>query len=241
MLRRDVGQPRGEAARPVRPAARRGQLGQPGQPGEPGQARVPGHAGEPHQVAHAVLDPHDVRALLAEPADVPAGDLRVPDVQHHAHVRHGLGDGRVVVNPAVGRQVRADRLVNHDHAGPGRAGVGRGADRGGDVVADAGQHLRAPADGADRGLGGGPGLLARQRVELPGVAVGGDQGDPVVDQAADEPRVAVPVGGAVRAERGDRDRGHGREDVEELVGDGRVNAHRYSIRWRAPGLGTRGR
>jgi hypothetical protein len=92
------------------------------------------------------------------------------------------------------------RLVDHDHAGAVVLGVPGRLDRGGDVVADAGQQLGPAVPGADdlgRGFEGMPGLGLAERVELPGVAVRGDDRDPAVDQAPGQRRVGVPVGAAV--------------------------------------------
>src|SRR6202034_3200109 len=119
----------------------RGQLGGACQPGEPVQAGVPGHGGEHGRVADAVFHADDVRRPVRELGDVRPGNARGPQVQHHAEVGDGARDGGVVVDPALGGDVRVHRLVDHDHADAMIGGVPGRVDGGGDVVADAGEQF----------------------------------------------------------------------------------------------------
>ena len=235
--RADVGQPGGESAGAIGPVPGGVGLGQPGQPGEPVQAGVPGHRAEPGRVLDPVLDPDHVGAAGPELGDLGPGDLLAAHVEDHAQVGHGVGDGLVVVHPALGRLIGVDRLVNHDHLRPGLLGVPGRVDGGGDVVAHARQHVGVAAAAglavraAYRLLGGLPGLGRGERVELAGVAVGGDHRDPGVHHPADQIGVGAPLDAAVRPHRRHGDHDHRGQRVLQPRGGRFVKCHRYSRGW----------
>src|SRR6185312_6921986 len=153
------------------------------QPGEPVDPGVPGHRGERFGVADAVLDADHVRRPVGERGDVRARNALVSEVEDDAQVGNVAGDRGVVVDPAFTGDIGVHRLVDHDHAGAVVTGVPGRLDRGGDVVADPGQQLGLPLAGGRGRLDHLPGLGLAERVELAGVAVGGDDRDPAVDQA----------------------------------------------------------
>ena len=135
-------------------------------------------------------------------------------------------------------------LVDHDHLGAGLPRVPGRRGRAGRVVPHARQDpgpgpQRGLVTGRlDRGLGGLPGLGGGQRVELAGVAVRRDDGDPGVHDAPDQVRVGAPFGAAVRAHRRHGDDDHRGQRVFQLAGRGWIKGHR-GLRYRR-GQGSSG-
>ncbi|SCD76244.1 hypothetical protein GA0115253_1016634 [Streptomyces sp. Termitarium-T10T-6] len=144
------------------------------------------------------------------------------DVRDDAELRDGLGDGPVVVDPALLGDVGVHRLVDHHHRRTGLGGVLGGGDGGRYVVADAHQDGGASRGLLDGQFGDEALLVGGERVELPGVAVRGDDADTAVEQPARQGAVVRDVDTAVLGERGHRDRhnvGEGRLQRREVHAD----------------------
>ena len=66
-----------------------------------------------------------VRRQLTQPSDVDGVDPGAAQVEHDTELRHGVGDGPVVVHPAGRGHVGMYRLVDHDRVRACLPGVPR--------------------------------------------------------------------------------------------------------------------